>query len=147
MIAIIKAKPLIFWQGHQGSNPGPTVLETVALPTELYPYCDAGTTQDSRKLQERKTLTCAFLQDSKPDEARFRYPIVHRPVKLLKQKRKNGTHKMVNDFFCGDRIAKTSHRTLIKPRPVRDISLCILIRTFDVQKCAAPCTNAALFNS
>ncbi len=27
-----------FWQGHQGSNPGPTVLETVALPTELYPY-------------------------------------------------------------------------------------------------------------
>ncbi len=26
------------WQGHQGSNPGPTVLETVALPTELYPY-------------------------------------------------------------------------------------------------------------
>ncbi len=26
------------WQGHQDLNPGPTVLETVALPTELYPY-------------------------------------------------------------------------------------------------------------
>ena len=25
------------WQGHQGSNPGPAVLETAALPTELYP--------------------------------------------------------------------------------------------------------------
>ena len=29
-----------FWQGHQGSNPRPTVLETVALPAELYP-CSA----------------------------------------------------------------------------------------------------------
>ena len=26
------------WQGQQGSNPRPTVLETAALPTELYPY-------------------------------------------------------------------------------------------------------------
>ncbi len=26
------------WQGHQDSNPGPTDLESVALPTELYPY-------------------------------------------------------------------------------------------------------------
>src|SRR6056297_589534 len=26
------------WQGQQGSNPRPTVLETVALPAELYPY-------------------------------------------------------------------------------------------------------------
>lgn len=25
------------WQGQQGSNPRPTVLETVALPAELYP--------------------------------------------------------------------------------------------------------------
>ena len=32
------------WQGHQGSNPRPTVLETVALPTELYP-CNAGLTK------------------------------------------------------------------------------------------------------
>ena len=30
------------WQGHRDSNPGPTVLETVALPTELYPYRGAG---------------------------------------------------------------------------------------------------------
>ena len=28
---------LDIWQGQQGSNPRPTVLETVALPTELYP--------------------------------------------------------------------------------------------------------------
>ena len=26
------------WQGQQGSNPRPAVLETAALPTELYPY-------------------------------------------------------------------------------------------------------------
>ena len=31
----------INWQGQQGSNPRPTVLETVALPAELYP-CGAG---------------------------------------------------------------------------------------------------------
>ena len=28
----------IFWQGKKASNPRPTVLETVALPTELFPY-------------------------------------------------------------------------------------------------------------
>lgn len=26
------------WQGQQGSNPRPAVLETAALPTELYPF-------------------------------------------------------------------------------------------------------------
>ena len=26
------------WQGHRDSNSRPTVLETVALPTELYPF-------------------------------------------------------------------------------------------------------------
>ena len=26
------------WQGHKGSNSGHAVLETAALPTELYPY-------------------------------------------------------------------------------------------------------------
>ena len=26
------------WQGKKASNPRPTVLETVALPTELFPY-------------------------------------------------------------------------------------------------------------
>ena len=26
------------WQGQKGSNPRPTVLETAALPAELYPY-------------------------------------------------------------------------------------------------------------
>ena len=28
----------IFWQGHKDSNSGHAVLETAALPTELYPY-------------------------------------------------------------------------------------------------------------
>ena len=28
----------IFWQGHKDLNPEPTVLETAALPIELYPY-------------------------------------------------------------------------------------------------------------
>ncbi len=28
------------WQGQQGSNPRPAVLETAALPTELYPYSE-----------------------------------------------------------------------------------------------------------
>ena len=27
-----------FWQGHKDLNPEPTVLETAALPIELYPY-------------------------------------------------------------------------------------------------------------
>ena len=28
----------IAWQGREDSNPGPAVLETAALPTELHPY-------------------------------------------------------------------------------------------------------------
>ena len=28
----------LFWQGHKGSNSGHAVLETAALPTELYPF-------------------------------------------------------------------------------------------------------------
>ena len=27
-----------FWQGKKASNPRPTVLETAALPAELFPY-------------------------------------------------------------------------------------------------------------
>ena len=30
--------PLGLWQGHKDSNSGHAVLETAALPTELYPY-------------------------------------------------------------------------------------------------------------
>ena len=30
--------PFLFWQGQKGSNPRHAVLETAALPTELYPY-------------------------------------------------------------------------------------------------------------
>ena len=28
----------LLWQGHKDLNPEPTVLETAALPIELYPY-------------------------------------------------------------------------------------------------------------
>ena len=31
-------KPFLLWQGHKDLNPGHAVLETAALPTELYPY-------------------------------------------------------------------------------------------------------------
>ena len=32
------SKLAVFWQGHKDLNPEPTVLETAALPIELYPY-------------------------------------------------------------------------------------------------------------
>ena len=32
------SRRLPFWQGHKDLNPEPTVLETAALPIELYPY-------------------------------------------------------------------------------------------------------------
>ena len=35
MITIFEVFP---WQGHKDLNPEPTVLETAALPIELYPY-------------------------------------------------------------------------------------------------------------
>ena len=35
--ALAKASAF-FWQGHKDLNPEPTVLETAALPIELYPY-------------------------------------------------------------------------------------------------------------
>ena len=36
-----KLSTYYFWQGRQGSNLRPSVLETDALPTELLPYQDA----------------------------------------------------------------------------------------------------------
>ena len=32
------SKLVVFWQGQKDSNPRHAVLETAALPTELYPY-------------------------------------------------------------------------------------------------------------
>ena len=40
--ASVSQRLLISWQGKKASNPRPTVLETVALPTELFPYKDDG---------------------------------------------------------------------------------------------------------
>ena len=36
----LKTQRRLFWQGRQGSNLRPSVLETDALPTELLPYQD-----------------------------------------------------------------------------------------------------------
>ena len=33
-----------FWQGQKDSNPRPAVLETAALPAELYPYLNVAIT-------------------------------------------------------------------------------------------------------
>ena len=39
LINIKKDHPkVVFWQGQKGSNSRHAVLETAALPTELYPY-------------------------------------------------------------------------------------------------------------
>ena len=52
------------WQGQQGSNPRPAVLETAALPTELYPYrrhcyfIDAGGIQAPFSFPRRCRLGC-----------------------------------------------------------------------------------------
>jgi hypothetical protein len=47
------------WQGQQGSNPRPAVLETAALPTELYPY-RAPAIPHSEKELKRRFLVCGI---------------------------------------------------------------------------------------
>ena len=37
-IGDLQSKIADFWQGHKDLNPEPTVLETAALPIELFPY-------------------------------------------------------------------------------------------------------------
>ena len=40
-MVILRITQFVFhpsWQGHKDLNPEPTVLETAALPIELYPY-------------------------------------------------------------------------------------------------------------
>ncbi len=44
------------WQGQQGLNPRPTVLETVALPTELYPYAGQGLRQGRGEIKANLAL-------------------------------------------------------------------------------------------
>ena len=48
-----------FWQGHKDLNPEPTVLETAALPIELYPYVNI-------KGGERPYFLWWALRDSNP---------------------------------------------------------------------------------
>jgi hypothetical protein len=45
---------MIGWQGQQGSNPRPAVLETAALPTELYPYRAGLISQEGGKFKSNR---------------------------------------------------------------------------------------------
>jgi hypothetical protein len=51
-----------FWQGQQGSNPRPAVLETAALPTELYPYGAPAIPYSKKELKRRFGVFTAFPQ-------------------------------------------------------------------------------------
>ena len=46
---------ILYWQGQKDSNPRHVVLETTALPTELYPYTtvNAFPETDSQKMAEK----------------------------------------------------------------------------------------------
>ena len=41
------------WQGKKASNPRPTVLETAALPAELFPYIHLVSLVDRQGLEPR----------------------------------------------------------------------------------------------
>ncbi len=64
----------MIWQGHQGSNPGPTVLETVALPAELYPYSAAVITRGSGTMQGPKWAKCALRRPWPAPVSRATHP-------------------------------------------------------------------------
>ena len=55
------------WQGQRDSNPRPAVLETAALPTELYPY-DAIPIryQKTRVKYQTRNDPIRFIPDSNP---------------------------------------------------------------------------------
>ena len=66
-----------FWQGHKDLNPEPTVLETVALPIELYPYVNIkvfltisrqikSQISKTRKKQNKLRISIILLFYSKP---------------------------------------------------------------------------------
>ena len=54
------------WQGHQGSNPGPAVLETAALPTELYPFTATFQLFFARSTYKKLDLIRASYGDTEP---------------------------------------------------------------------------------
>jgi hypothetical protein len=56
------------WQGQQDLNPRPTVLETVALPTELYPYAGARVSSPDACIRflPPPTITCATEMSPPP---------------------------------------------------------------------------------
>ena len=64
------------WQGQQDSNPRPTVLETAALPAELYPLRD----QAASPSEERRRLGYSMIFDTTPA------PTVRPPSRMAKRK-------------------------------------------------------------
>ena len=47
----------ICWQGHKDLNPEPTVLETAALPIELYPYLHLSGGPSGTRTQDRPVMS------------------------------------------------------------------------------------------
>ena len=45
------------WQGHKDLNPEPTVLETAALPIELYPYLHLSGGPSGTRTQDRPVMS------------------------------------------------------------------------------------------
>ena len=73
--------PLWKWQGQKDSNPRPSVLETDALPTELYPY---GPSTD--RLLGHFTLGKQGLMANSPPQNDIRpVRLMHRALVALKQ--------------------------------------------------------------
>ena len=54
-----KAAVRFWWQGQKESNPQPTVLETVALPIELYPFSRGGPFRSAANSFQNYSMTAA----------------------------------------------------------------------------------------
>ena len=59
------------WQGRKASNPGPTVLETVALPAELHPYINLILSPSDVLRSPKEAQRSGFLR--KEEEGRSGY--------------------------------------------------------------------------
>ena len=74
----------LFWQGKKASNPRPTVLETAALPAELFPYITV--------ISSQIYVNWWTVRDSNPGPTG--YEPVALPTELTVQK-KNSRHLLV----------------------------------------------------
>ena len=67
----LQYKVLQVWQGRKASNPGPTVLETVALPAELHPYINLILSPSDVLRSPKEAQRSGFLR--KEEEGRSGY--------------------------------------------------------------------------